>query len=71
MDTTLSIRIPVEVAQELYRRRDQQALNVSAFVRHAITRELARTIIDSETERKPKLEDYYRPAVLVSPKAEK
>jgi post-segregation antitoxin (ccd killing protein) len=51
MDTTLTIRIPVETAQVLAERKQNHALNISAFVRRAIERELARPIADAEPER--------------------
>jgi hypothetical protein len=64
----LHVLIPAALADALEARR-KDGFNISALVRRLLERELARTIVDSEPERRT-LESYYRPAVLVSPKAE-
>lgn len=51
MNTTLTIRIPVETAQVLAERKQNSALNISALVRRAIERELTRPTVDVEPER--------------------
>jgi hypothetical protein len=53
MDPVLSIRIPIELAQALEDLRIQRSVNVSAFCRRAIERQLAQPIVDdpdAETE---------------------
>jgi len=46
--TFLTIRIPSELAKTLDERRQNDSLNVSAFCRRAIERELARPVFDAE-----------------------
>jgi hypothetical protein len=50
--TLLSIRVPFELAQALEERRQKTDLNVSAFCRRAIERELARPVFNAEPERR-------------------
>jgi len=66
----VSLNLPDDVIAALQKRSQETMAPVNAFIRRAITRELERPIIDAETERKPKLEDYYRPAVLITPTKE-
>lgn len=47
----LSIRISTEMASELESRRKNQSLNISAFCRRAIERQLAQVIVDAEPQR--------------------
>ena len=63
--TLLSIRVPFELAQALEERRKKTDLNVSAFCRRAIERELARPVFDAgpaETQGR-------QPVLIAQPKA--
>ena len=48
----LHIRIPDNLARALEDRRQNADLNVSAFCRRAIERELVRPVVDAEPERR-------------------
>ena len=48
--TLLSIRVPLELAQRLAQRKENNFLNISAFCRRAIERELDRPVLDAEPE---------------------
>jgi post-segregation antitoxin (ccd killing protein) len=50
MTTTLTIRVPVELAKILADRKANASLNVSAFVRRAIERELQRPVVDAKSD---------------------
>jgi hypothetical protein len=64
MSTLLSVRIPNELAERLDERRRNADLNVSAFVRRVIERELDRPVLDAVPERR----SASAPAVLFTPR---
>ena len=49
MDTTLTIRLPIELRKALDARKLNSATNISAFCRRAIVRELLRSVVDEES----------------------
>jgi hypothetical protein len=52
MSTLLHVRIPNELEERLDERRRNADLNVSAFVRRVIERELDRPVVEAEPERR-------------------
>jgi hypothetical protein len=65
MGTLITFRIPDSLARALAERKQKASINVSAFCRRAIERELQRPVIDVGPERQ-----VTRQPVLFSPKQE-